>query len=647
MHKAVMTVVSCVFMGLFAPHLVPGQGISGQTVTTPGIPADSFFRQEQKSDFSLSPAGNRIACIVHDGRFQNLVIQDIRDGKEIIVMPDSTSWFPPVNQFNKSPYYWINENLLVFCKARTGNPNYMVYAADLNNNEVRCLTEMPDASSSIISARTRSENEILIGCNRRDPKATDIYELNLMTGDIEMIYQDEGGMKIYYTDNAGEIRLARSQAGLLRYNGEKKTFDLVLPAKIGESFLPQAFSADNRSVYAFTNIGRERMALVEYDYILMKEVKVISEDLLYDIWSLEESNDAISETSRLYYSQEHGKLLCLNYYTEKYELVFFDPETKKRFESLKKILGDHEYRLVSYSIDFDNLLFRIGDGGMKGAWYYFDYPGHEAKLIWRMSDWLPEKNIADVRSISFQARDGKKICGYLTVPSGLKTTNVPVIINAHGGPNLRDIPSYNDVNQYFANLGYVVMQINYRGSKGYGNEFEKLGYKQWGLSMQDDITDGVNWLVKEGIADKNRIAIYGFSSGGYNALAGLTFTPGLFACGISISGNVNLFPYYNSIPPAYREIFGDPVKDSIQIAGTSPLFHSERVVRPLMIVTGARDRGIPVLEVDDFVKKLKENGNAVEYLRFENAGHNIIYDRAMKLEVFRKAGEFLDRYMKL
>ena len=633
-------------IGFSAIQIISGQGNINKSANDSAIPAELFFRKEVRSGFSLSPDGGKLAYIIHEGKSQNLVIENISDGKLLFTTSDSISAFPPVNIFNKSPYYWINDSLLVFCKDIAGNMKYMIFSANLTKNEVKCLTDFQNSSSAIITASTDKENEVLIDCNKRDPKSTDIYRLDDLAGDMKLIYQDDGVMKVYYADNDGKIRLARTQVGLMKYNEEKRNFDLILPARIGESFYPVAFSPDNKTVYAFSNIGRDRMAIIEYDFNQMNVVRIICENPQYDIWSLEESNDAISETSQLIYSPELRKLLYANYFSEKYELVFFDDETKKRFDYIKDILGKYEYKMISYSDDYDKLLFRISSGALKGAFYYFDYGAKKTKLLWRLSNWLPEKGFAEVRNISYQTRDGQKIYGYLTIPTGSKLKGLPVIINAHGGPMLRDIPGYNDINQFFANLGYTVMQINYRGSKGYGNDFEKLGYKQWGLRMQDDITDGVNWLIKEGIADKNRIGIYGFSSGGYNVLAGMTFTPGLFACGISISGNVNLFPYYNSIPKNYRELFGDPVKDSIQIVNTSPLFHAKKLVNPLMIVNGARDRGIPINEVDSFVDELKRNGTGVEYLRYENVGHNIIYDQALKVEVLKKAEEFLNKHLK-
>ena len=189
------------------------------------------------------------------------------------------------------------------------------------------------------------------------------------------------------------------------------------------------------------------------------------------------------------------------------------------------------------------------------------------------------------------------------------------------------------------------MQVNYRGSQGYGDAFMRAGFKQWGLLMQDDLTDSVAWLNKQGWADPARIAIYGFSSGGYSALAGLTLTPDLFACGLAVSGNVNLISSFKANPPAAHEAFGDPVADAEKLTAASPSSHADAVRAPLLIANGVKDRSIPIQDVDEFVAALKKRDLEVEYLRYENSGHNILYNPELKLEVLKKAEAFLEKHL--
>jgi dipeptidyl aminopeptidase/acylaminoacyl peptidase len=607
------------------------------------IPAELLFSQEEKSDFALSPDGGTVAFIEHAGRSHNLVIRAVGGYTSVQLTRDSISAFPPRSSLHKMPYYWVNDHALVYLKDHNGDGNYRIYLVETSGSKPRCLTDFPNSGSSIVSMYTGADNEIVISCNKRNPSAYDLYRLNLTSGSLEMIYENAGGMKIYLVDNAGKLRLARTPSGILRMNEGTGVLEEAIAAQIDRVFLPVSFSADNNFVIAWSSIGRERTALVEYDIALMKEARTLCEDSRYDLWSLEERNDAIFATAECVYAPKMKKLLYASHVTEQQELHFFDEDTKARFDMVRRRLGNYDFAMESYSEDFNKFIFRISSGKLKGSYYFYDHETGKVKLLHQLSMWLPEKLLADVQAVSFASRDGDTLHGYLTVPKRSVLNNMPVLVNVHGGPHLRDTPAYNDINQFFANRGYLVFQVNYRGSQGYGHDFLKAGYKQWGLRMQDDISDGIQWLIREGIADKSRIAIYGFSSGGYNVLAGLAFTPELYSCGISVSGNVNLFPYFNMVPPFARPMIGDPVKDSVQIAATSPLFHTERLKSPLLLVNGVKDRSIPINEVDMFVDKLRTQGTDVEYLRYENLGHNIIYDPTSKLEVFAKAEWFLDK----
>jgi dienelactone hydrolase len=610
----------------------------------PGIiPVELLFNQEDKSDFRLSPDGKTLAFIEHAESSHNLVLQEVGGCTTIQLTRDSLSAFPPKSSLHKNPFYWLNDHELVFLKDKDGDGNYRVFLVETSTREPRCLTDFPNSFSSIVSVSSGKENEIVISCNKRNPSAPDLYRLNVHSGTLKMIYQNPGGMKIYFVDNAGTPRLARTPSGVSRMNTLTGELEEAFAARIDQVFLPVCFSDEGNSVYVYSNIGRDKTALVEYDLGSLQQVRVLCEDSRYDLWSLEERNDAIVPTSECVYSPAMKKLLYVSYTSEQQELCFFDEETKERFEVVRRRLGAYDYSMESYSDDYSKCIFRISSGTLKGSYYLYDHDTGKVMLIHQLSMWLPQRYLADVKPVSFTSRDGQTLHGYLTIPKGADMKNMSVLVNVHGGPHLRDTPGYNDINQLFANRRYLVFQVNYRGSQGYGYEFMKAGYKQWGLRMQDDISDGIQWLIREGIADKSRIAIYGFSSGGYSVLAGLAFTPELYSCGISVSGNVNLFPYFRMVPGSARAMTGDPVRDSVQIVATSPLFHTEQLKSPLLIVNGAKDGSIPINEVDDFVNLLRRQGTDVVYLRYDNLGHNIIYDPKYKLEVFAKAESFLQK----
>jgi dipeptidyl aminopeptidase/acylaminoacyl peptidase len=263
-----------------------------------------------------------------------------------------------------------------------------------------------------------------------------------------------------------------------------------------------------------------------------------------------------------------------------------------------------------------------------GATYFYDVAKDELTKIADRAPWLKEEQMCEMKPITFTASDGIQLHGYLTLPLGVDPKNLPVVVNPHGGPWARDVWGWNPEVQFLANRGYAVLQINFRGSTGYGRKFWELSFKQWGKTMQNDLTDGVKWLISEGIADPKRVGIYGGSYGGYATLAGLTFTPDLYACGVDYVGVSNLFTFMSTMPPYWKpfiemmyEMVGDPKKDSLLLREASPLFHVDKIKVPLFIAQGANDPRVNKAESDQVVEALKKRGVKVDYMVKDNEGH--------------------------
>ena len=261
--------------------------------------------------------------------------------------------------------------------------------------------------------------------------------------------------------------------------------------------------------------------------------------------------------------------------------------------------------------------------------------------------------MANMKPIKYESRDGLIIHGYLTLPVNyIKGDKLPIIVNPHGGPWVRDYWGFNSEIQYLANKGYGVFQMNYRGSTGYGRDFWEKSFKQWGKNMQNDITDGVNWLIDEGVADPDKIAIYGASYGGYATLAGLTFTPDIYACGVDYVGVSSLFTFMESMPPyweLYRtmmyEMVGHPEKDKDLLASASPLMHIDKIKAPLFIAQGANDPRVKKSESDQIVEALKAKGIDVPYMVKNDEGHGF-YNEENQFDFYREMGDFLNKYLK-
>jgi len=288
----------------------------------------------------------------------------------------------------------------------------------------------------------------------------------------------------------------------------------------------------------------------------------------------------------------------------------------------------------------------------QGKRYLYDRTSGKLDYLAEVAPWLKEQELAEMKPVSYTSRDGLTINGYLTLPKGVAPAKLPVVVNPHGGPWARDSWGYNPEAQFLANRGFAVFQPNFRGSTGYGRKFWEASFKQWGRSMQDDVSDGVQWLVKQGIADPKRIAIYGGSYGGYSALAGAAFTPDLYAAVVDYVGVSNLFTFMETIPPYWKpflammyEMVGDPVQDKALLTEFSPAFHVDRIRAPLFIAQGANDPRVNKAESDQVVAALKKRGVTVEYMVKDNEGHGF-QNEENRLEFYTAMERFLAGHLR-
>ena len=339
-------------------------------------------------------------------------------------------------------------------------------------------------------------------------------------------------------------------------------------------------------------------------------------------------------------------------YTEaKTSYVFFDEDRKNLQKELEKRLADVEVRVSDFSKDETKVLVRTFTDKTRGKYFFYDRTADKFLELADISPWLNEEYMSSMEPIEYTSRDGLTIHGYLTLPVGKRAKDLSVVINPHGGPWSRNYWGFNSEAQFLANRGYAVLQMNFRGSTGYGREFWESSFKEWGKAMQNDITDGVQWLIDDGIADPDRIAIYGGSYGGYATLAGVTFTPDLYACGVDYVGPSNIFTLLESFPPyweLYREMFfemiGDPVDDKEMLEAVSPLFHVDNIKVPLLVAQGANDPRVKQAEADQIVAALEEKGIEYEYLLKEDEGHGF-RNEENRFDFYRTMEKFLEKHI--
>ena len=602
------------------------------------IPLEDFFKNPEKSRYRISPDGKYYSYMAPYENRMNIFVQEIGSDDAIRLTSETDR--------DISNYFWKNPTRILFMKDTGGDENFRLYGVNVDGTNLVCFTDFPEVRTEIIDDLENVPTEVIIGMNKRNPQVFDPYRLNIETGKMEMLAENPGNIQGWMFDHDGKLRVALAVDGVntqvLFREKESDPFHPVLTTSFKETMNPQFFTFDNKNVYAVSNLGRDKTAAVIFDLTTGEEIEMLYENPDYDV-------------DRLSYSKKRKVLTTASYESWKGERYFFDDEAKSIYDLLDQDLGDYEVVITGITKDEDKFIIRTYSDRSLGAYYIYNKNTDELTKIVEVSPWIDENEMASQVPVEYQSRDGLTIHGYLTLPLGYTMENaedLPVVVNPHGGPWARDSWGFNPEIQFLANRGYAVFQMNFRGSTGYGKEFWEKSFKQWGLTMQDDITDGVNWLIEKEIADEDRIAIYGGSYGGYATLEGLVKTPDLYAAGVDYVGVSNLFTFMKTIPPYWKpflemmyEMVGNPVTDSLQYVETSPALNADKIVAPLFIAQGANDPRVNKDESDQMVEALKKRGVVVEYLVKDDEGHGF-HNEENRFDFYRAMEKFLGEHMK-
>jgi dipeptidyl aminopeptidase/acylaminoacyl peptidase len=626
-------------ISLTAIIIIAGCTTSSKEKETPAplIDMKLFFKNADKNNFKISPDGNYYSFIANYKNMYNVYVQKVGDENAVRVTNDTlrSIW----------NYFWKGDRI-VFLQDVGGDENYQLFSVTAIGSDLKALTPFPGYRTDILDVLRYipgKEKELLVQINKRDKQYFDPYLINIETGQLTLMYENKQNFDNWYTDNEGVIRIATKTDGVnvsyLYRNTDKDTFNLLLTTSFKETFYPQSFDASNKQVYILSNIGRDKIALVEYDPIAKKEVKELYASPDYDLESA-------------FYDKRKKVLASVSWTGEKAEKHFFDKEWEVINAGLKQKFEGYELSFAAWDDEMKKGIVSIYNDRLRRKYLIYDFTSKETTEIANPFPWINEKDMAYMKPIVYTSRDGLTIHGYLTLPKGIEAKNLPVVVNPHGGPWARDGWYFNQEVQFLANRGYAVLQMNFRGSTGYGKKFWEASFKEWGKKMQDDITDGVEYLKKEGIADPKRIAIYGGSYGGYATLAGVTFTPDLYACAVDYVGVANLFTFMNTIPPYYKpyldqfyEMVGDPKKDSLLMAEASPVLHADKIKVSLFVAAGANDPRVNKAESDQMVNALRNRGIEVEYMVKENEGHGFL-NQENQFDFYGAMEKFLEKYLK-
>ena len=624
---------------LTSASLIAATAVSAQAQPARQYPLRDFFKNPEQGYFRLSPDGKMLGFMQPYESRMNIFVQPIdkAGSKEGVKRITAETARDISNYFFKGPQH------VLYTKDFGGDENFHVVMADITTGKVQDLTPHEGTQASILDALPDDDDHILVTHNKRDKRLFDVYRINIRTGAETLVAQNPGNITAWNTDHAGKVRAAGATDGvnktLLYRETEAEPFKPLLTTNFREAVDIVGWTPDSKLMYVASNRGRDKAALFEFDPKTAKEGKLIYENPNVDVDSLgwSRARKVITQT-------------MVNF--EKAEPVFFDKESERVYKALKAKRPGYQIGVQSMTKDENLLIVAASNDRTPGTRYVYDVKADKLTKLAEINPALAEADMAEVKPISYTARDGLTIRGYLTLPKGVPAKNLPVIVNPHGGPWYRDSWGYNGEIQFLANRGYAVLQMNFRGSVGYGRKFWEASFKQWGLAMQDDITDGVNWLIKEGIADPKRIAIYGASYGGYATLMGVTKTPDLYAAAVDYVGVSNMFTFMKSIPPYWKpflemmtEMVGDAEKDKAQLTTTSPALNAERIKTPLFIAQGAKDPRVVKAESDQMVEALKKRGVAVEYMVKDNEGHGFRLQEN-QFEFYEAMEKFLGKHLK-
>ncbi len=598
-------VLSIIFVLVLATNCKP------QKEDIPLIPIKDLFRYPEKTKFLVSPGGTKVSFLQSSESKWDLYIKNLSDDK-IEKLTDFSSE-------RIAGYKWVNDNQILLTNDQHKDENTKLYSINVATGTIKKLTSQENKVVEIINCTAQKENEVIVKANFDNNEEFDLYRLNFDNGNYKLIAENPGNIINWLTDNEGILRIAVKtdgvNTGLLYRQNDKDDFELARLSNFKDMLEPLFFTADNKYIYALSNINRDKAAIVKYDIENDTELETIFEH--YEV-----------DAKELLWSEKRNEIIGAAYLDYKMEYKFFTSRDDSLHYYIKNKFQGKEIRYINHSKDENSILFIARSDRSLGTYYLFKIDENKFIEIENLSPWLNEEQMAEMKPVWFRAEDGLSIHGYLTLPPKTEHDNLPVVIIPNNSYWKRAQWGFNREVQFVANRGYAVLQINCRGSYGYGKEYWKSGFKEMGGKIQQDISDGVNWLIEQGIADPDKIAIYGHSYGGYLAMTNVVFNPDLYQCAVSYGGIVDMMAFMSSIPGKYKpfvemiyETMGNPNTEKEHLKSISPINNVDQIKIPLLIAHGTKDSRVDKKNVDKFVSKLQSRNIPVEYFIGENDGH--------------------------
>ncbi len=602
----------------------------------PLIPRETIFGNPEKADPQISPDGTRMAYLAPVDGVLNVWVGKL----------DSNTYAPVTQDTDRGVrlYFWAYDGRhLLYLQDKGGDENWRLYKVDLTNNDIVDLTPFDKVQVQVVGRDKGHPHELLIGLNKDDERFHDVYHLDLRTNELKLVVKNPGDVVGWTADSDLRVRAAMASTadgGMeLRVRGtaddewrqflEWKPDDAMTSAPIW-------FTKNGTALYVVDSTDANAAQLYQIDIESGKRTKIAG-DPDYDVADVLIHPDT-REIQMVAWVRTH----------EEWEV--FDESIRNDIDAVRA-LNPGDFGIHSRTLDDSTWIVGFTEDDRPVSYHRYDRATGRSTFLFYNRPALAKYALASMQPISFASRDGLTVHGYLTVPPGFEDQRLPMVLLVHGGPWHRDVWGYDPEAQWLANRGYACLQINFRGSTGYGKAFLNAGDKEWGGNMHNDLVDAVQWAVDQGVAERDRIAIYGGSYGGYAALVGATFTPDLFKCAVDIVGPSNLITFIETIPPyweSYLEMLhrrvGHPERDKELLDSRSPLNHVDRIRIPLLIAQGANDPRVKESESEQIVAAMKTNGIDHEYLLFPDEGHGFAKPEN-RLKFYAAAERFLAKHM--
>ena len=605
------------------------------------IPRSVLFGNPERTSPQISPDGNSLAWIAPRDGVLNLWIAPI--GGESGV--DWAAARPLTEDADRGirMFAWAHDGRhLLYVQDVGGDENWRLYDVDPESGARRDLTPFEGIHATIIGTSKRRPDEVLVGINADNPQLHDVYRLHLGSGELVKEIENPGYAG-WLADEDLVVRCAIAPLPdgsfdvLVRDSGEGEFRHLLsVPAEDATSTDVVSFSGDGRSVLMISAAGSDTGRLTRVD-LATGESTVLAEDPEADVSGV------------LLHPDTRDPLIVM-VLRDRMTYTVLDPSVADDLKAVRALHpGDPTFSDRDEADTTWLIAFTVDAGSV--TYFMYDRVTKTGRLLFSARPALDGYELAPMEPFSFTARDGLLIHGYVTFPPGLGRTGLPAVVDVHGGPQVRDTWGYNPEAQWFANRGYLCIQVNYRGSTGYGKAFIAAGDREWGGKMHDDLIDAVGYAVDQGWADKSKVAIYGGSYGGYAALVGAAFTPDVFCCAVDIVGPSNLKTLLETIPPywapmiaqLYRRV-GNPETDADFLWSRSPLSRAHDIRIPLLIAQGANDPRVKQAESEQIVAALTEAGIDHEYLLFPDEGHGFAKPEN-RIKFYTAAERFLAKYL--